>query len=378
MQKNTNNRFNTEPLVLEIENVVKKGLKTILKDFINRYDLLENTHRQIMKLPSVLNEMNKQESESDSDDVDDADSDLESKESENLKVIQIENKLDIMEKKYDLIIPILNKILNKVDVLNEEVKILKKNKNIQLEEDSTIAQESEPAPAPISYPYHIKPSIISACENENITFKITEDEVVSTSNNEIQFCKLEEQVEEEQVEEEQVEEEQEQEEEQEEAETSDKEEEQEEAETSDKEEEQEEEEKQEEEQEEEEQIEEQEEEQEEAETNDKEEEEEQEEQEEEEQEEQEEVEEEEQEEVEEEEDEKTDKEESVETETSDKEEEKEEEEEEELFEIEIDDVTYCTNNEENGFIYELSEDGEVGNKIGYLKESEPFFYADEK
>jgi hypothetical protein len=51
---------------------------------------------------------------------------------------------------------------------------------------------------------------------------------------------------------------------------------------------------------------------------------------------------------------------------------------EEFFEIEIDDVSYCTNDEENGLIYELTEDGEVGDKVGYLKEGEPFFYADEK
>ena len=50
--------------------------------------------------------------------------------------------------------------------------------------------------------------------------------------------------------------------------------------------------------------------------------------------------------------------------------------EEEYTEIEIDDVTFCTNNEENGFIYELNN-GEVGNKVGYLKDGEPFFYADE-
>jgi len=80
----------------------------------------------------------------------------------------------------------------------------------------------------------------------------------------------------------------------------------------------------------------------------------------------------------------------VETEKSDSEEEdeadeekivkavEEEEEEEELIEIDIDDVTYCTNNEENGFIYELTEDGDVGDKVGYLKDGEPFFYADEK
>jgi hypothetical protein len=53
-------------------------------------------------------------------------------------------------------------------------------------------------------------------------------------------------------------------------------------------------------------------------------------------------------------------------------------EEEELTIITIDDVDYCTNDEENGFIWEVNEEGEQGEKIGYLKEGEPFFYADEK
>ena len=52
--------------------------------------------------------------------------------------------------------------------------------------------------------------------------------------------------------------------------------------------------------------------------------------------------------------------------------------EEELEVITIDDIDYCTNNEENGFIWELTEDGEQGDKVGYLKDGEPFFYADEK
>ena len=55
-------------------------------------------------------------------------------------------------------------------------------------------------------------------------------------------------------------------------------------------------------------------------------------------------------------------------------EEEEAEEEEEVFEIEIDDVTYFTNNEENGIIYDVDKDGNPGNKIGYLKDGEPFFY----
>ena len=48
-------------------------------------------------------------------------------------------------------------------------------------------------------------------------------------------------------------------------------------------------------------------------------------------------------------------------------------EDEELFEVEIDDVSYCTNDEENGIIYALTEDGDVGAKVGYLKDGEPIF-----
>lgn len=54
-------------------------------------------------------------------------------------------------------------------------------------------------------------------------------------------------------------------------------------------------------------------------------------------------------------------------------EDEDESEEEELFEIEIDDVSYCTNDEENGTIYALTADGDVGAKVGYLKDGEPFF-----
>ena len=74
----------------------------------------------------------------------------------------------------------------------------------------------------------------------------------------------------------------------------------------------------------------------------------------------------------------TEKSESVASEAGEEVAEAEAEEEEEFIEIDIDDVTYCTNNEENGFIYELTEDGDVGDKVGYLKDGEPFFYADEK
>jgi hypothetical protein len=51
----------------------------------------------------------------------------------------------------------------------------------------------------------------------------------------------------------------------------------------------------------------------------------------------------------------------------------EEDNEDDFFEIEIDDVTYCTNNEETGIIYEVDKDGDIGKRIGYLKDGEPFF-----
>jgi len=51
----------------------------------------------------------------------------------------------------------------------------------------------------------------------------------------------------------------------------------------------------------------------------------------------------------------------------------EEDEEEELFEVEIDGIIYCTENEDSGFIYILDKDGNVGEPTGYFKNGEPFF-----
>jgi hypothetical protein len=55
------------------------------------------------------------------------------------------------------------------------------------------------------------------------------------------------------------------------------------------------------------------------------------------------------------------------------EEEVEEEEEEEVFEIEIDDVTYFATDEENGILYEMTSDGDIGKKVGIIKDGEPIF-----
>ena len=53
-------------------------------------------------------------------------------------------------------------------------------------------------------------------------------------------------------------------------------------------------------------------------------------------------------------------------------EEEAEEEEEEVFEIEIDDITYYTSDIENGKLYK-NDDGEVGDEVGHLKDGEAYF-----
>jgi hypothetical protein len=53
--------------------------------------------------------------------------------------------------------------------------------------------------------------------------------------------------------------------------------------------------------------------------------------------------------------------------------EEEEEEEAEVFEIEIDDISYFATDEENGILYEVDSDGEVGKQVGIIKDGEPIF-----
>ena len=319
--------FNIEPLVFEIQNVIKNGLKVLLKDYIDRHDLLEKTHKQIMKLPSVMNEINKggnSDSESDLEpgedksifiSISDMTRDLVKKE-----MSYVESKLDRIEKKYESISPLISKILDKLESINAEVKVLKETPrdNIQI-----VQMDHEK-----SYISNIiKPSIVSACENENIKFEIDEndDDDEEEEDDEEEFVepiKVKKEViiiEDEELEEDVIEEEEDdvieediieavvvadiKKEVEEEVEVEDEDE--------------------------------------------------------------------------------------VETEASDEEDEDDEEEvipaptkvekeeEEELEIITIDDIDYCTNDLENGFIWELNEDGEQCDKIGYLKEGEPFFYADE-
>ena len=49
------------------------------------------------------------------------------------------------------------------------------------------------------------------------------------------------------------------------------------------------------------------------------------------------------------------------------------EDDEEVFEIEIDDISYFATDDENGILYEMTEDKDIGKKVGIIKNGEPIF-----
>ncbi len=345
--------YNTQPLLNEIEIVVKNGLNKMLAKYLERYELLERTHKQLMNLPSIKEEIGNinsdlsDESESDNEytpiinkdqsniDIMVANSKIEnlisSQSIAKLDIVNIEAKLDRLEKKYAGLYPMLDKILDKIENLNNDMQKMKSNAT-----NSTTTNVAA------------EPTIVSACQNENIKFEIKEEEqikvvnidapVLQTKEESVTVSKADESDDEdveedseavEEEDDEDVEESEEEEKEEVETETVENVEESEEdvddEEAS-------------------------------VETETKEEEEE---------------------DTESVDDEDVEDAKSVETETK-KEDVDDKEEEEELEIITIDDVDYCVNNEENGFIWEITEDGEQGEKVGYIKDGEPFFYADEK
>jgi len=323
MNDHTITNFNTEPILNEIDLVIKKGLNNILKDFIKRYNLLESTHKQIMQLPSVLNELNDGETSEKDEDVPifvsiaDMTRGIVSE-----QISSIEKKMSTLEQKYDCIMPIFGKILEQMETIKSEIKLNKQNnvvqkENIKLEIEEEVDEEEVEA--------------VQEANEESEPDEESQEEQVEVEAEAVD--EVDEEVDEEddeEADEEADEEDDEEVEADEEDEEADADAVQDTVQEAD----------------------------EEA---------------------DEEVEVDEEVEADEEADEVDEEvdEEAVETETEeDHESEQEQEEEEEIFEIEIDDVTYGTNNEVNGFIYELKEE-ELGEKVGYFKDSEPFFYADE-
>ena len=359
MNKENKLNFNSEPLLIEINNIIQNGVNNLLNDFISNYKLYEETHNCIMNLPSVKREIAKNietykndENEENSDDLPDLINTFSHEENtcDSYTRIPVEDDLD---QDFNDTILYMKKVTNQllkekeetnalfqeeinaykeiIEKCNTEIAELKNQlKNGVVVCDLTNDEEEE----------NIE-NIEIKVEKENIILHIEETNNIVLEEEEDDDQTDEEDEDEEDEEEEVIDEEEEVEEEEEEADEV---------------------------------VEEAEEEEEDQAEADEEED-------------QAEVEEEAEAEVEEEaeaevEEEAEDQEDEVETEESEEEEEEEQaqeqvqteaEEEEELFEIEIDDVTYCTNDEENGFIYEIDKEGNVGDIIGHFKDSEPFF-----
>lgn len=263
-----NNNFDTQSLLKEINVIINNGVQDIVKDYIKRYELLEQTHDTIVNLPIVKQYYNSNNSESSSVPlvpIKVEKTEKSEKSEKNEQYVTIDEKMNTLIKQNN---ELFNKLFTQISELKSEIDLLKQDKK------------------KIEY---------VDVEKENIKLEfvdIKQEKVVDLVVNESKTDQDDE-VEEEEVEEEEVEE----------------------------------------------------------------------------------VEEEVEEIVEEEEEVEEEEVASVETETKpeQQQEDEAEEDEEELIEIEIDDVTYCTNDEENGSIYELDKEGNVGKKVGYLKDGEAYF-----
>ena len=168
MQENKNdNMFDINSIMSDVEKVIQQGLNKLLVNYIERHEMLEKTHKQLIQLPSIVEELNKRNlNQTQKNYINDSESDIKKYCSsqfitikdmkENIlhnQVSSLETKLCKIEKKYDAIIPILDKLLDKITHLNDDIKQLQNNN-----EDVV----------------YKKSSFVKFCENENIGIHIEE------------------------------------------------------------------------------------------------------------------------------------------------------------------------------------------------------------
>jgi hypothetical protein len=153
--------YNADELVQEMNSIMRKGISNILSDFMHRYDLLEKTHEQIMRLPSVMNHLNLTESESQP---------ITKQESEpvkqiDLSIVHLNNKINLLEQKLDTFVLAFDTIIDKIQLKSS---------------DSN----------------EIQSSIFTTCKNENIKVEFKEVENKNENEKEVFNLELEEESEE--------------------------------------------------------------------------------------------------------------------------------------------------------------------------------------
>ena len=141
MLRNNISDFNINPLLSELDNVVRKHMNIMLNEYIGRFNLLEQTHRQIMNLPSVVDELRRYSGATCNSACEKSCSPTSSdNSSEQLRqdVAAIKNKLDSIES--------------------------------YLQRNATNTSSSI-----------VQPSIVLSCVNENIHFEMKEEEICNSA-----------------------------------------------------------------------------------------------------------------------------------------------------------------------------------------------------
>ena len=51
--------FDIQSIMSDVEKVIENGLNKLLVNYIDRHELLERTHQQLIQLPSIVEELNR-------------------------------------------------------------------------------------------------------------------------------------------------------------------------------------------------------------------------------------------------------------------------------------------------------------------------------
>ena len=116
--------FDIKSIMSDVEKVIENGLNKLLVNYIDRHELLEKTHQQLIQLPSIAEELNRRKRNYNVYENEIPDVQVSVK--ENCRdalylneVSIVKSRLDKVEKRLNNIIPILDKFLVKITDLNK-------------------------------------------------------------------------------------------------------------------------------------------------------------------------------------------------------------------------------------------------------------------
>ena len=190
MQETKNEHlFDIKDIMSDVEKVIQHGLNKLLVNYIERHELLEKTHQQLIQLPSIAEELNKRTPK---EHVNECSlyNDTHSKDStQNIvrdQFIKFENKLNEIENRYNKIMPILDNFKDMVTKLSIGLQVItetinnNKNNNIEFKQPISTEQISteQISTQQISTDIIRKSTIVTSSENENIEIHIKESKPV--------------------------------------------------------------------------------------------------------------------------------------------------------------------------------------------------------